>query len=404
MSVDGPSGQPESVNMYEQIVARSGRAHRLITAHWELTYRCNEHCTHCYLDVFSPNANVPGELTTKECFQVIDQLAEIGALNLTFSGGEILVRRDFFDIAEYAHSKRFLLRFFTNGILIKPALADRIAALHPYQVEISIYSTQSEIHDAITRVPRSLELSKRALRLLNERGVRTMLKTPLMRENARELPALRALAQEMGARFKYDLTITPKDTGGIDPLKHRLAFDDLVSVFREEIEPAYWANRTVTPEYRTCGISTKSLAIDPYGNVYPCLQVRSVAGNVRAQSVRDIWESAPLWKELGTLTLGELPVCRSCELRSLCVRCHGLAQMENGNLRAPALVNCREALARRQVLVEKGTLPADYPIPAHLREFAERIASTPHEGGELLPTNFVPLSNLTTRYTRADAA
>jgi radical SAM protein with 4Fe4S-binding SPASM domain len=374
MSVEGPQHDPQPANLYAQILAKTQKQRRLFSVHWELTYRCTEKCTHCYLDIFPPNANVPGELTTDECFRVLDELATLGALNLTLSGGEILVRRDLFQIAAYARAKKFLLRLFTNGVLLTPAIADRIVALHPYAVEISLYSVNPEIHDRITRLHRSWELTTRALRLLRERGVRTVMKTPLMRENAREIRALKALAQELGAQFRYDITITPQDTGGLAPLQHRLTYDDLVWLFRAEIEPSVWVQRNVTNATRPCAIALNAIALDPYGNVSPCVQLRARAGNVRAQSLREIWTQSPIWKQLGNLTLGELPVCRTCELRTLCVRCHGLAQMEDGDLRAPARVNCREALARRQVLVEKGALSADFPIPAHLRVFAERSA------------------------------
>jgi radical SAM protein with 4Fe4S-binding SPASM domain len=288
-------------------------------------------------------------------------------LNLTFSGGEILVRRDLFEIAEYAHSKRFLLRLFTNGTLVKPAVADRIAALHPYAVEISIYGVDAETHETITRLPRSFELSIWALRLLHERGVRTVLKTPLMHHNVGQYHALKALAEELGAQFRHSVTITPKDTGGLDPLQHRMTDDDLLGLFRETIEPGYWEKRNLPPDARTCGITLNAFDLDPYGNVFPCVQTRIAAGNVREQSLQVIWKESPLWMELGNLTLSELPVCGTCELRSLCVRCHGLAHVEDGDLRGPASVNCREALVRRQVLIEKGALPADYPIPAHLQ-------------------------------------
>ncbi|MBI5652678.1 MAG: radical SAM protein [Chloroflexi bacterium] len=394
MSIEGPSIQPEELNPYERVIGGAVKARRLISAHWELTYRCNERCTHCYLDVFSPSADIPDELTTEECLRVVDQLAELNILNITFSGGEILARRDFFTIAEYAHSKRFLLRLFTNGILIKPAVADRIAALHPYEVELSVYSTRPQVHDAITRIPRSHELTLRAARLLKERDIRIQIKTPLMRENATELPALRALAQELGARFRRDVTITPKDTGALDPLKHRMSHAEMVAVLRDEIDPAFWLNRQMTDATRTCGIATKGIAIDPYGNIYPCIQVRTAAGNVRQQTLREIWDASPLWEELSHLTLGELPVCRTCELRTLCLRCHGLARLESGDLRAPALVNCQAALARREVLIEKGALPPDYPIPAHLREYVQHLCAEPNQGGEPLPTNFIPLSEL----------
>jgi radical SAM protein with 4Fe4S-binding SPASM domain len=404
MSVEGPEREPESSNLYNSLVAQTQKRHRLLSVHWELTYRCNEKCTHCYLDVLAPYANAPGELTTEECLHVIDQLAAMGVLNLTLSGGEILVRRDLFEIAEYARSKQFLLRLFTNGILIKPSVADRIAALHPYAVELSLYSTRPQVHDGITQIRRSWELTTRALRLLHERGVRTVMKTPLMKENVREIDSLKSLAQELGAQFRYDVTITPKDTGGSSPLKHRMSYEDLVWLFKKEVDPQQWIGRKVTDETRTCGIATNALAIDPYGNVFPCLETRFNAGNVREHSVREIWETSPVWRQLGTLTVSELPVCRSCELRTLCVRCHGLALKEDGDLRGPALVNCRTALARRQALVELGALPADYPVPARLREFASASASPPEETSEeSIPGSFIPLSALVMKAPRESA-
>ena len=102
----------QSANTYSQIVARTRQEHRLFNVLWELTYRCNQRCSHCYLDVLPPGADVAGELTTEECLRVIDALADLGALNLTLSGGEILARRDFFTIAGHARARRFLLRLF----------------------------------------------------------------------------------------------------------------------------------------------------------------------------------------------------------------------------------------------------------------------------------------------------
>lgn len=382
MSVEGPTLEPQNVNLYNQIVAKTREQHRLFSVHWELTYRCNERCTHCYLDVFPANAPVAEELSTQECLQIIDQIAAAGVMNLTFSGGEILVRRDFFDIAEYAHTKRFLLRLFTNGILINTAVADRIAALHPYAVEISIYGARAETHEKITQVPRSFELSTRALRLLHERGVRTVMKTPLMRENVRDFHMLKSLVQEWEIQFRYGITITPQDNGSLSPLHHRLEYDDLLWLFRQDSDSEVWAKRSVTSDQRTCGIGMNALVIDPYGHVFPCVQTRIAAGNLREQSLQDIWTTSPVWEEFGNLVLDKLPVCRTCELHSLCVRCHGLARLEDGDLCGPALVNCHQAMARRQVLVEKGVLPDNYPIPAHLQGHPEQVYSEPSQQSE----------------------
>lgn len=369
MSVEGPSRIPEATTPYDQIVNRTRQQHRLFSAHWELTYRCNQQCSHCYLDVCPPQSAALDELSTPECFRLVDELAELGALNLTLSGGEMLVRHDWFQIAQYARARKFLLRLFTNGLLVTPRVADQMAELHPYAVEISVYGADAPTHERITRRARSFELVMRAFRLLQERGVRTAFKVPLMRENVRQFHTLRALAESLGARFRYDITITTKDDGSRAPLQHRLTYDDLVWLFREVIDPALWVERQLTPQSRTCAIATNALVIDPAGNVSPCVQVRTRLGNVHAHSLRAIWERASAWNELSHITVNDLPICRTCELQSVCVRCHGLALLEDGNLRAPATVNCLEALARRQVLIEKGALTEDaYPIPAHLRK------------------------------------
>jgi radical SAM protein with 4Fe4S-binding SPASM domain len=394
MPVKEAAGQLGLQNAYHKIVARTEQEHRLFSAHWELTYRCNEQCSHCYLDVLPANQDVPGELSIEECFRVIDELVELGVLHLLFSGGEILAHRGFFQIAEYARSKRLLLRLFTNGILITPQVADRLAALHPYAIEISVYGSDPETHDKITQRERSWDLTMRALRLLRERGVRTKIKVPVMRENFGQLREIEKLADELGAEFRYDTTITPKDNGSRSPLKHRLTYQELVGLFREILAAEAWANRRVSPDARTCGITLNSLAIDPYGNVFPCVQTRELAGNLRDQSLKSIWEESSVWQELGNLTISELPVCRECELVNLCVRCHGLAQVEDGDLYGPALANCREALARRQVLIEKGALPVDYPIPAHLRGYAaQHCADVPID--QTFFSSFIPVSALT---------
>jgi len=353
-------------NLYEQLLTAARRQRRLLHVHWELTYRCNEHCTHCYLDVLRPGAVAPNELSTVECLQVVDQLADLGVVNLTFSGGEILVRRDFFVIAGYAHEKRFVLRLFTNGIGITPHVADQMAELHPYAVEISLYAIDAATHDAITQVPGSFERTVRALQLLHDRAVRTVVKTPLMHENVRQVHGLRELADELGAGFRTDLTITTKRDGTCGPLRHRLTDDDLLWVMRETLDSTHWPATLPPPDAPVCGVSQLALVIDPSGDVCPCAEIRTAAGNVRRQPVADIWRQSAVFTALNGVTRNDLPLCRACSLAALCVRCHGVALNEEGDLRRPALTNCRTALARRQVLIEKGALAPGFPVPLHL--------------------------------------
>jgi radical SAM protein with 4Fe4S-binding SPASM domain len=401
MSLEGPQSETHqsTSTAYKDILKKTAKQHRLMAVHFELTYRCNERCTHCYLDVFKPNAIVPRELSTEECLNVIDQISSLGVLHLTLSGGDILVRRDWYEIAQYARQKRLLLRLFTNGLLIRPKLADRIASLHPYAVEISLYSTKPEIHESITRVKHSWELSTRAIKLLRERGVRVVMKTPLMRENVREIDDLFALAEELGAIFHYDVTITPKNSGALDPLKHRMGFEDLVWIMDKQISPGIWEKHRLSDEDRTCMVGGSGMVIDPYGNIFPCVELRRSAGNVRENSLEEIWKQSEVWPELSDLKVKDLPVCRACEIRTLCVRCHGLSFNESGDMKAPAKISCTEALARRQALIAKGLIePEKYPLPLHLRSLESEMDGLnleyEHIGVDFLPVQQIADLNL----------
>jgi len=283
-------------------------------------------------------------------------------LHLTFSGGEVLIRPDFFEIAEYARKKDFALVLYSNGTLVKPEVADRIAALHPLRVELSIYGARPETHEHITLLPRSFELTTRACQLLAERGVRVILKCPLMHENVRELHDMKVLAEKLGADFKYDITITPKDSGDLSPTAHRMMDEDLLWLFRGTIDEAaleQWRHRLANqfpPTHRFCGIGLSGLLIDPYGEVYPCVQTRLSAGNLRRQPLRHIWRESPVWDYLRQLTLENLPFCSTCNLQAYCTRCHGLAMIEDHDLHGCASICRREATFRRQVLQEKGVV------------------------------------------------
>jgi AdoMet-dependent heme synthase len=152
----------------------------------DLTYRCNERCVHCYLD-----HNDKGEMTTAEIQRLLNEMAEAGVFILTLSGGEIFLRKDFFEILEYARRRlTFCVKLKTNAILIRE--------LGVESIQISIYSHRPEVHDAITLVPGSLKRSLDAIRFLKSQGLRVIIANVLMIQNLADYPGVRALAAELG--------------------------------------------------------------------------------------------------------------------------------------------------------------------------------------------------------------
>src|SRR5208283_5214352 len=107
-----------------------------------------ERCVHCYLD-----HDDHGEMNTAEIKDLLQQMADAGVFYLTFSGGEIMMRRDFFEIVEYARRLSFCIKLKTNAVMVRESEADQIQALAPDSVQISVYSHRAEVHDAITKLP-----------------------------------------------------------------------------------------------------------------------------------------------------------------------------------------------------------------------------------------------------------
>ena len=137
----------------------SDKAQRLgipLAVQLDLTYRCNERCVHCYLD-----HDDHGEMNTSEIKELLEQMAEAGVFFLTLSGGEIMMRRDFFEIVEYARQLSFCVKLKTNAVMVRQREADRIQELALDSVQISVYSHRDEVHDAITKLPGSLQRRSR---------------------------------------------------------------------------------------------------------------------------------------------------------------------------------------------------------------------------------------------------
>ena len=171
----------------------SDRALRLgvpFSAQLDLTYRCNEQCVHCYLD-----HDDHGEMTTAEIKNLLSEMAEAGVFILTLSGGEIFMRKDFFEILEHARALTFCVKLKTNAVLVREKQAARLRDLGVESIQVSIYSHRPDVHDAITKVPGSFRRSVDAIRFLRAQGLKVVIANVLMTGNMLDHHGVRALAE-----------------------------------------------------------------------------------------------------------------------------------------------------------------------------------------------------------------
>lgn len=373
----------------DRLISRTVRKHRPLSVHFDLTYRCNERCVHCYLD-----HDDHGELSTAECLAVLDELAKAGTLFLTFSGGEIFLRPDLYEILAAARRLHFDVSLKSNALLVTPERAARLREFSVRRVQISVYSDIPEVHDAITKVPGSLQRTLAAIPILLEHGLQVKLACPLMQENLLAYRGVMALAEKLGVPYILDLTITPMMDGSDGPLAHRVSVSSLLPVLRD---PALHACKPQpTPEAASamadlpsafgsavssgiessayedlpCSAGHNSCYISPYGDVFPCVQLPQAAGNLRRERFNDIWYHAPQLKRLRAIRESQLPVCSRCEIRSYCERCPGLALMEGGDLLGAYERACELAEQKAQLA---GVVA---PISALHRERAAALTET----------------------------
>lgn len=256
----------------------------------ELTYRCNWRCVFCY----NPRHHDVRSLSTAEWLTVLDDLRALGTLTVTLTGGEPLTRPDFFDIALGVRARAFALRIFTNGALLDANAVARIAALQPLAVEMSLHGATADVHERTTAIAGSFARMLDGARQLIDAGVNVVLKTPLTNLNEHQLDDLVALAASLGVQLQLDPHITARDDGDRSPMAYGASRDTVRRALELGIRDGSIAPMERETGGSNCGLGRVTMAVDPEGNVYPCLQWRHrPLGNVRETRLRDLWHASP---------------------------------------------------------------------------------------------------------------
>lgn len=345
---------------------------------WELTYRCNESCVHC----FNPGAShgddeksnrKTDELSFEEIKRVLDELASLGVFRLLLTGGEILVRRDIYQILEYAFKKRFAVTLYTNGVLVDSKAVSFLAEKYPSRVELSLYSHVAEIHDRVTRLPSSWNKTLAAVRKLKSAGLLVSLKLIAMRENEEQIEGFWALCEQEGIPGQVDFNLSPGVDGSRRPLESQKSSG--IHLIEQALDPrtALYVGVKGSPlrfdpsklvGQRVCGAGVAGLSLSPEGNIYPCNSLPIYSGNVRERSISDVWHQSLIgarriassdevrvdtqssltkWQKVAR---GDYEVCGSFNRCGWCQKCPGMGYLETGSELKPSTTNCRNASAR----------------------------------------------------------
>jgi heme b synthase len=337
---------------------------------WETTAGCNLRCIHCRrIDV--ADKLVPEDLTTAESKQLVDQIVAFSNPILILSGGEPLIRPDIFEIAEYAATKGLRVALATNGTLIDEAMAQRIVDAGIRRVAVSLDGATAETHDTFRALPGSFAQALEGIRHLRARGMSVQINTTVARHNIDELPQILDLALSLGADALHIFLLVPVGCGleiADEQMISPSQYEEVLNWFYDrDQEGLLELKATCAPHYfrivrqrmaaeerrappsqkrqrgvgaaassdlyamtKGCLAGTGVCFVSHKGEVFPCGYLPLPAGNIREQPLQQIWQDAPIFKELRDPELLE-GKCGRCQFKRICGGCRARAYGTSGN-------------------------------------------------------------------------
>jgi radical SAM protein with 4Fe4S-binding SPASM domain len=310
-----------------------------LSAGLEISDRCNEVCVHCYQE-----QGRKGEMTTDQLFRLMDELATMGVLLLTLSGGEATLRKDFLQLVGYARQKGFAVRLFTNGLTMTRELAGALADLAVQTVEISLYSTRPETHDFVTGVPGSFAKTVAGVRNLVSVGVPVTLKTPVMTINESELDQYAAFADSLGAAYAFDFgALVPREGGSRAPESFQLESEPRAAMM-SRLQTSPTGSRVRPLDQAPCN-AAEGILIEPNGELRPCASLEFDLGHALEDGIAAAYRSNERALAIRQLTWASLHGCRECDLRAYCSHCYANALVQSGDALGPYPGACDSAAA-----------------------------------------------------------
>ncbi len=322
---------------------------------WNFTNACNLDCRHCYQSADKPT---PDELTTEEAKRAVDEMAKAGVGYIAFSGGEPLFRKDFFEIAEYVREQEMGLAVATNGTTLSKKNVSRLEDLDCLYFQISL-DGKEETHNKM-RGPNAYERTIEGIKNAVESNITVGIAMTVISENFDEVDDVINLTEEIGADIFMHYNFIPTGRGediaelDITPEQREELLMKLASESRKRdinmlsTAPQYGrvaarggtlslthfdvaSQKGMGEEIEFladfvggCGCGRLYWALQPNGDLTPCVFFPKTIGNIKKDSFLDIWQNSPTMESARNREkfIGN---CRNCDSRNICGGCRARA-------------------------------------------------------------------------------
>ncbi len=315
---------------------------------WELTRSCNLACRHCRAS--SQHGPYANELSTSECFKLIDEIVSFSKPVIILTGGEPLLRKDLFEIIEYGRKQGLTLVMAPNGTLLNDENIGKIIASGIKRISVSLDGPDADSHDSLRQVPGAFDQACAGIKKAKNAGLEFQINSTITKRNIGLLPQIISLAKDLGAKAHHIFLLVP--TGRA---KDMIADELSVSEYEETLEFLAQEKKNSALEIKiTCAphfnriLLQKHLAaasfltgrgcmggvgfcfISHIGEVQPCGYLEIKCGNVREQGFKKIWLDSEVFNNIRDWDkyTGK---CGRCEFKEVCGGCRARAYVKFGN-------------------------------------------------------------------------
>jgi len=300
---------------------------------WEVTSECNLRCLHC---VVAAGDRLERELTTEQGFALIQEWAAMGVSDITFSGGEPLMRKDLFQLARMAVEQNIGVQLATNGTLLAPDIVGQLKDLN-ITPQVSLDGSNREIYAKFRGGKKSFDEAVRGIKLLVDADIDVTIGTVLSKHNIDDIDNMLELVEQLGVKYFRLIPFIPSGRGK----KHRYLephpkevkeITQLLAAKRAELPfeiipmefeltfspPAEHVVDKARPN--ECGGAIHYCTVTPSGEVLPCHFFDSVkADNVHEMPFASIWEQSRFLNYFRSIRVGDIGgYCRQCQWLSDC--------------------------------------------------------------------------------------